>query len=194
MKNIQAKISQGKILLIPFDTVWGLAGDAQNRGVVEKVFAIKRRSLGKPISVLLPNLDYFGTNNLSDIYQAKEGSYTWLIRLRQRPNLSPLCYKKQASRQAQGQGGYIVGVRHISSKYQVQKICSSLNIPLTATSANLAGEQPVTNLVQAKNFYDKLPEKFKSEVVLVKTGEKILGKPSKIINLDTGQEIDRTIT
>ncbi|MEK7062107.1 MAG: Sua5/YciO/YrdC/YwlC family protein [Patescibacteria group bacterium] len=166
-------VKKGNILLIPFDTVWGLATDATNQKAVRTIFNIKQRSLEKPISVLMPDSKH------------QVGEFTYLVSYHSQPQLSPLCFTHQ--------NDFTVGERSIKSKYLVQKICSVLGKPLTATSANVSGEHEINNLAQAKQFYHQLPKKFQKNVMLVNTKFKLSRKPSQIIDLtgDQPKKIER---
>src|SRR3989344_7547263 len=46
-------IAQGKIIVYPTDTVYGMGCNAQNRTAVGKIFKIKKRPAALPISVLV---------------------------------------------------------------------------------------------------------------------------------------------
>ena len=48
---------QGKVILYPTDTIWGLGCDATNEEAVKKVFEIKHRIEGKSMLVLLDKSD-----------------------------------------------------------------------------------------------------------------------------------------
>ncbi|MBX3727090.1 MAG: threonylcarbamoyl-AMP synthase [Xanthomonadales bacterium] len=45
----------GEVVAIPTETVYGLAADARNAGALARVFALKRRPLGNPLIVHLPD-------------------------------------------------------------------------------------------------------------------------------------------
>ena len=164
----------GNILLIPFDTVWGLATDATNCKAVKNIFAIKKRPLSKPISVLMPNA------------HRKQGQFTYLVRYIKKPQLCQLCFSHK--------NNFVVGERSIGKKYLIQKICATYGKPLTATSANFSDELPTINFANAKKFYNQIPSYLQKNVMLVNSKIKLSGKPSGIIDLtgDQPQKIERT--
>lgn len=49
-----AVLNQGKTILYPTDTVWGIGGDATSAKVVDAVYQIKQRPLHKSFIILLP--------------------------------------------------------------------------------------------------------------------------------------------
>ena len=55
--NKQTKnLKNGKIILYPSDTIWGLGCDATNKIAVSKIFRIKSRPINKPLLILVPDL------------------------------------------------------------------------------------------------------------------------------------------
>ena len=54
---------QGKVILYPTDTIWGLGCDATNEAAVKRVFQIKHRIEGKSMLVLLPSFSFCDTED-----------------------------------------------------------------------------------------------------------------------------------
>ena len=52
-----ALIRRGELVVIPTDTVYGVAADPANPDAVARIFAAKRRPAQKAVQVLLPSLD-----------------------------------------------------------------------------------------------------------------------------------------
>lgn len=50
-------LRRGKLVVIPTDTVYGVAADPRNPQAVAAIFAAKHRPAGKSVQVLLPSLD-----------------------------------------------------------------------------------------------------------------------------------------
>ena len=55
IQNAVRALSEGKIILYPTDTVWGLGCDATDAKAVEKIFEIKHRTATKSLIVLVSN-------------------------------------------------------------------------------------------------------------------------------------------
>ena len=49
-------LKKGKVAVCPTDTVYGLVADAINQTAVNKIFKIKQRKSGKPISIFVRDL------------------------------------------------------------------------------------------------------------------------------------------
>ena len=59
-------LNKGKTLLYPTDTIWGLGCDATNLAAVEKVYALKKRDLSKPLIALVADLNML-SNYVSEL-------------------------------------------------------------------------------------------------------------------------------
>ena len=55
-KEIIKLIKQGKVIVCPTDTVYGLIADATNKKAVEKIFKIKKRSLKNPVPIFVKDI------------------------------------------------------------------------------------------------------------------------------------------
>lgn len=53
IKHFVSILKTGKTLLYPTDTIWGLGCDATNQAAVEKIYALKKRELSKPLIALV---------------------------------------------------------------------------------------------------------------------------------------------
>ncbi|MCE2687020.1 MAG: threonylcarbamoyl-AMP synthase [Rickettsiales bacterium] len=51
-------LQEGKIIIIPTDTIYGLAVDGSNPEAVEKLYNLKKRDKNKPIAIFLPKFDF----------------------------------------------------------------------------------------------------------------------------------------
>lgn len=60
-----ALIRQGELVVIPTDTVYGVAADPAKRDAVARIFAAKRRPAEKSVQVLLPSLGDLGNWGLA---------------------------------------------------------------------------------------------------------------------------------
>lgn len=50
-------LKQGKIGIIPTETVYGLCADSRNESAVKKIFAIKNREKNKPLAIAISEID-----------------------------------------------------------------------------------------------------------------------------------------
>jgi L-threonylcarbamoyladenylate synthase len=54
LRKLVSLLQEGELIAFPTETVYALAGDARNLCAVKKIFALKKRPLYQPLSVLLP--------------------------------------------------------------------------------------------------------------------------------------------
>ena len=49
-------LKDGKLVIMPTDTIYGIIGDATNEDVINKVYEVKERPHDKPLLILVSNL------------------------------------------------------------------------------------------------------------------------------------------
>lgn len=127
-------ILEGKILIYPTDTVYGIGGDALNSEVAKKVRKIKEMSENKPISVMMADLnmieEYCEVGLWEEIILKKylPGPFTFI--LKKRKNL-PVSKDKT------------VGVRVPEFEF-CNRLSEDVGGPIISTSANRTGEPAPT--------------------------------------------------
>lgn len=60
-------IKNGGVIILPTDTVYGIAADAQNENAVKKIYELKNREFSKPCNILVSNIEMIKevTTNIS---------------------------------------------------------------------------------------------------------------------------------
>lgn len=53
----KAQLLQGKTILYPTDTVWGIGCDARNKEAVSKIYRIKKRDSHKPMLCMVSDIE-----------------------------------------------------------------------------------------------------------------------------------------
>ena len=125
-------LKEGKTVVYPTDTIYGIGANALDIEAIEKVYRIKKREFNKPISICVPNIDYIkkvaymNKETLEIIENFLPGPFT--IILKKKENIPSLLTA----------GGEKIGIRLPDSK-----VCMELSkeFPITTTSANLSGEK-----------------------------------------------------
>ncbi len=149
LKESLPLLSQGKIGIIPTDTIYGLVGLAQSKAVVERIYKIKGRDPKKPLIILIDSdkkmadfkvkidsdkkalLDKWWPGKISvilpcssnDLDYLHRGSYSLAFRVPDLPDLRNLIKKTGA---------------------------------LVAPSANPEGEKPAQNIEEAQKYFGDL--------------------------------------
>ncbi len=57
IKETAEAIERGSIVIIPTDTVYGIAADALNEKAVKKIYELKKRNINNPCNVLASNIE-----------------------------------------------------------------------------------------------------------------------------------------
>jgi L-threonylcarbamoyladenylate synthase len=167
-----AALAAGEAIVYPTETFYALGVDALSSQALERLFAIKGREPGKPVALIAADTamafalarevpaaarvlaEAFWPGPLTLVLPARDGIPTALI----------------------GDDGG-VGVR-VSSHPLARALATAFRGPLTATSANLAGEPPA---VEPAAAHRALGGKVK---VLVEDGRLAGGAPSTVVAID----------
>ena len=166
-----AALVAGEAIVYPTETFYALGVDALSMTALERLFAIKGRELGKPVALIAADTamafavarevpaqarvlaNAFWPGPLTLVLPARDGIPGALIG---------------------ADGG--VGVR-VSSHPIARALAAGLRGPLTATSANLAGEPPAVDPGAARRA---LGDKIK----IVEDGELAGGPPSTVVAIN----------
>jgi len=124
---------QGKILLYPTDTVWGIGCDATNEEAIKRIYTIKQRQESKSMIILLDTPDRL------PLYVAKIPLVSWdLISHTYRPTTYIYPTAQNLPKQLIHPDGTIA-IR-ITTNLFCKRLIKALERPLVSTSANSSGE------------------------------------------------------
>lgn len=165
-------IKEGRILVCPTDTVYGLIADATNKKAVKKLFKIKKRKNKKPIPIFVKDIKT--VKKIAEINKEKEKILKKLW-----PGKITVILKRKKGLQLFGVGKKTIGLRTPDYKL-VNILLSKLKRPLTGTSANISGRKATTKIKevisQFKNKKD-LPD------LILSAGNLKKSLPSTVIDL-----------
>ena len=172
MREIQVLLKAGKVVACPTDTVYGLLADATNRDVVARIFQIKGREKGKPLSVFVK--DIAAAKELAEISPEQElylrdvwpGNVTVLLESRHK---LPEFFQKEGK----------VGIR-IPRHPLLNEILENFGNPLTGTSANVSGQPPC---LDSKEVLAQFQEREFQPDVLLDAGKLPEARPSTVIDI-----------
>jgi len=163
-KAIRA-IKNGKVLVCPTDTVYGLICDAKKQKAVSKLFRIKKRPRSKPIPIFV-----------KDIKMAKKLAY---VDQKQEDFLKNVWPGKITAILKKRSGRGKIGLRIPNHKF-VLHLVEHTNRPLTGTSANISGRPALTKIRKViKQFKN---QKYQPDLV-IDAGNLPPSKPSTVIDL-----------
>lgn len=166
--ELRRKIKEGAVFIHPTDTIYGIGCDATNDEAVSKIRELKKRK-DTPFSVIAPDKEWILSHcKLNDNHKHKleeiPGPVTLIMKLKNTNNLS----------EHTNPGLETLGVR--IPDHWFSQVVQKIGIPIVTTSANIMGEDFMTEL-------DNLNPHIKTKMdFIIYEGEKV-GRPSKIIDL-----------
>jgi len=167
LRKIAGEIKKGEIVVYPTETCYGLGTNALKEDSVKRVYEIKRRPLESNITVIVDSLKtakkYGKLNKTAEKLARKfmPGPLTLIVE--RRKNFPEITNKDFAFR--------------ISSNPIAFKLASYCKVPITATSANLHGKQPIYSGKEAiRTFAGKVD-------IILNAGNLKKMKPSTILSV-----------
>ncbi|MEP3654562.1 MAG: L-threonylcarbamoyladenylate synthase [Litorimonas sp.] len=173
--EINDALTSGGVILLPTETVYGLACSAQDPQAVEKIYAIKGRDFEKPLAVCVQNIDEaqkFGIFEPKALELAKRywpGSLTIIVEATDNPAVNAKCLSKLDDK-------LTIAFRCPDASWR-----EHLTGPLALTSANRTGEKECVSYAQGlKEFADEIDASLSTDVDLS-------ASPSTIVSTLNGQ-------
>lgn len=173
VKSSIKMLKEGKILVVPTDTVYGICSDATNEKAVEKIFRIKNRDKNNPLNILVSSVDMAKkyTKNFNKIAETLANKF-WpgaLTMVFEKNDLIPKIVTANKE---------TIGVR-IPDNEVTLNIINELNLPIACPSANISGRPSGTVVEDIKSdfkdnvdiYIDCGPSKIGIESTIVKINE-----------------------
>lgn len=136
LESAKAVLSADGLLIYPTDTLYGLGCNALSQKAVDKIYALKQREAGKPLSILVSDyemiLEYCTVSSAQEriLHSLLPGPYTFILPLRKKLPISP---------------SMSVGIRVPEHRF-MRQISKELKMPIVSTSANISGEKDAAEL------------------------------------------------
>lgn len=167
-------LKQGKVVVLPTDTIYGFSALASNQKAVDRIFSIKKREEKRPFITLVSSLEMaqqYAHIEDSKIEQVK------IIWQNERPTTIIFLAKNNLAKGVVSMEGKI-SMRLPKSDFLI-KILNRISEPIVSTSFNLSGEDYISSL-------DRLELVFKEgnrPDLIVDAGPAKTNKPSKLVDL-----------
>ena len=172
LRKIIEIIKKGGMVVFPTDTIYGLLADATKKETIEKVFRIKKRIHQKYLPIFVKDLR--AAKKIAKISQNEENFLrkVW-------PGKTTVVLKRKKGIRLYGISEETIALR-VPKFSPLNYLLRFLDIPLTATSANISGKVASNNIEEILGQFIK--EKNKPDIV-VNAGKLPERKPSTIIDL-----------
>ncbi len=144
-------VMNAKLYVYPTDTVWGIGGDIFSEECYRKIAKIKGHDSKKPLSIVFK--DYEMITSLINL--PKEFSEKWLKEyfLLESTIGLPKSWAKVELPKWICQGSEFISIRCQNSS-ELSPIYKEVNGPITSTSLNITGQEPIVNFSDAKDFFN----------------------------------------
>lgn len=160
-------LKNGGVIILPTDTVYGLAINSSSDTAIKKIYKIKKRNLEKKLPLVVNSYDMLKSICEIDDDQLKR-LHTYY------PGKLTLILKKKNSSET-------VAVRMINNEI-INKIIENLNSPLMLTSANISGENISSDILDILELFD-------GQIDMAVIGSKVSNISSTIVEIRDDQLI-----
>ncbi|MFW6092392.1 MAG: L-threonylcarbamoyladenylate synthase [Pseudomonadota bacterium] len=143
LRRAVAVLRCGGIVVHATEGVWGLACDPFDPAAVQRLLALKQRSVAKGLIVVgsdsatfAPELDALDPADRARVAASWPGAVTWILPNQRFPRWITGAHRRVALR--------------VPAHPQARALCAVWGGPLVSTSANSAGRRPARNVFQAR--------------------------------------------
>lgn len=174
LKFVASEIRNGKIVVFPTETVYGIGTNGLNETSVQKLYEIRKRPTTKPISLLVSDINMVQkyAKSISDIeYKIMNAFFPGpLTILLKKSDIVPNITTANSD---------FVGIRMPDSNI-AKSLVSYAGVPIATPSANIAGHPSGTNISSIMSDFKDTVDYF------IDGGESKLGQASTVIRVDNG--------
>jgi L-threonylcarbamoyladenylate synthase len=171
LRSVAGILAADGVMAYPTETFYGLGAILFSRKAVRRVFRLKARDAGKPLSLIVSDIDMIEriAAEPPPIFLTLAGEF-W-------PGPLTLVLKAAPSFPPELAGpGHTVAVR-IPPAAWLRELVAEIGLPITATSANISGEKEVSDPAEVLRLFDGKVN------VIVNGGPTPGGLPSTIVDI-----------
>ena len=171
-------LREGKVVVYPTDTCYGLGALVSCPSAIEKIREFKGREEERPFSVIVPNLAwvYERMERLNEerkefIEERLPGPYTFVVKIKEEfaKELAPVLSNQK------------LGFRYPDHKF-CQKLAGLLGEPFITTSANLSGEPPAYSYEEFARYLKERKRELWPDL-FIDAGKLAKRPPSKVLDI-----------
>lgn len=151
LKEVATAIKNGKVVVFPTETVYGIGTNGLDEKAIEKLYKLKKRPKNKPISLLVNNIDMI--NDIAE--DITELEYKLINKFMPGP-LTIILKKKNKIPNILTANSSTVGIRIPQNEIAI-KLIEYAKVPIATSSANISGKSSGINLKNImKDFNDDI--------------------------------------
>lgn len=177
-------IKNGKVAVLPTDTVYGLSCIAVNKKAIDRIYKIKKRDKDKPLLVLVGSYHMLHDYFFVSVKQEKFLRTVWPPKtkdigspdLKLRPTTVILKSRGKFPENLNA-GSENVAVRLPNDKF-LATLIKQIGAPIVSTSLNISGKENLTSLEALDTYFKK-----EKPDLVVDSGKLKNKKPSKLLDI-----------
>lgn len=154
LKLLGNKLNQGELVIVPTETVYGIAGSLFDKNAIENIYRIKKRPITNPLIVHC--LGYYDALSLIKLNELENSIFSSLIK---KFSPGPITYLVKSSdiipSYINNNSGYIA-IRFPKNKV-FRDLIQYAGVPLCAPSANLSNKTSSTCLEHVYKYFEHKP-------------------------------------
>ena len=166
------QIKEGKIIAFPTETSYGLACDPFNEKAVQELHQLKKEPFDKPVLLIVDSIQM-----IEEIAELNEKARVLIETFMPGP-LTIIAKKKKILPDFLSKK--TIAFR-ISENEIARELSRKFGKPITATSANLHGQEPAFSPEEIRNYFGNIP--------IIDTGKLEKQEPSTIYDITTNKII-----
>ena len=160
-------LNRSGLLFVPSESSYGVAVDPRNPKAVSAVYDLKRRDDGMPLPVIIDSVERLPQLGIDPSIPA--------VKTLQRLWPAPISAVLPTSMQLAASAGTGTVAVRVPAHSPLRELIRRLEVPLTATSANLSGASPVLEPKELEELFSD------SDGLIVDDGRLPGGPPSTVI-------------
>ncbi|MEG1143224.1 MAG: L-threonylcarbamoyladenylate synthase [Bacilli bacterium] len=171
LNEIVDAIKEGKLIIFPTETVYGIGASIYNENALKNIFITKNRAQDNPLIVHVSSIEMIRTivENISPVEEKLINTFMpgpFTLILPKKSNISPIITANSE----------YVGVR-MPNNIIIKTIIESSNIPLAAPSANLSTKPSCTTLKDILEDFNNKVE------YIIDGGDSLIGIESTVVKV-----------
>ena len=139
LKIVTQALNEGKLIVFPTETVYGIAGNGLTLSVIDKMYQAKKRDYSKPFTLMVNDI-----TKIKDIAYVSENEEKVIKKFMPGP-ITLILKKKDCISNLVTANSDTVGVRIPNHKIALS-ILKSVDYPLATSSANISGSVNNSNI------------------------------------------------
>ncbi len=175
LEEVIEKLKNGKVSVLPTDTIYGLVGSALSKKVVERIYRLKKRDPKKPMIILISSiddLDLFEIEVTPQIKRILKKLWPGKVSIILPSLLKKFSYLHRGTKTLAFRLPQLKWLRNLLKETG----------PLVAPSANPEGLPPAVTVSQAREYFGE-------NVDFYLDGGELSGSPSTLIQIKKGKII-----